>query len=111
MTLDPSRPSRQIVGIMRGTRRAGTFTDAQVENIAGAYVEIDLYKLRDRQRVDGTFEFNLYTVTGRTGLEFVIKPTLPAPDRRIAPMSPREQRDLAAVSLRPGEFRTGTRLP
>lgn len=111
MTLDPGRPSRQIVEVMRGKSRTNTFTDAQVQNIAGAYVEIDLGKLRDRQRVDGTYEFNVYTVTHRSRLEFVIKPTLPAPDPRMAPLSPRRQRDLAGISLRPGEFRTGLRVP
>lgn len=110
MTLDPGRPSRTIVEVMRGQQRTNTFTDTQVQTIAGAYVEIDLAKLRDRQRSDGTFEFNVYTVTRRSGVEFVIKPTLPAPDPRIAPLSPRRQRDLAGVSLRAGEFRTGLRL-
>ncbi|PTR35260.1 hypothetical protein C8J98_101523 [Luteibacter sp. OK325] len=109
MTLDPNRPSRQIVEIMRGRGRSNSFTDERVRNIAGAYVEIDLGKLRDRQRADGTYEFNVYTVTRRSGLEFVIKPTLPAPDPGIAPLSPRRQRDLAGISLQAGEFRTGLR--
>lgn len=111
MTLDPGRPSRQIVEIMRGKSRTNTFTDKQVRNIAGAYVEIDLGKLRDRQRRDGTYEFNVYTVSHRSELEFVIKPTLPAPDLDTAPLSPRRQRDLAGVSLHSGEFRTGLRVP
>lgn len=110
MTLDPSRPSRHIVEIMRGRRRTNTFTDEKVQRIAGAYVEIDLGKLRNRQRADGTYEFNVYTVTNRSGLEFVIKPTLPAPERGIAPISPTRQRDLASVALRHGEFRTGLRI-
>jgi hypothetical protein len=50
-------------------------------------------------------------VAHRSGLEFVIKPTLPAPQRDIAPLSPRRQRDLAGIALRPGEFRTGLRFP
>jgi hypothetical protein len=78
---------------------------------AGAYVEIDLARLRDRQRADGTFEFNLYTVTNRSNLEFVIKPTLPAPQRGIAPLSPTRQRDLPGIPLKAGEFRTGLRSP
>lgn len=111
MTLDPSRPSRQIVEVMRGKVRTTSFTDAQVRNIAGAYVEINLSKLRDRQRADGTYEFNVYTVTNRSGLEFVIKPTLPAPQRDTAPLSPTRQRDLPGIPLKAGEFRTGLRLP
>jgi hypothetical protein len=50
-------------------------------------------------------------VAHRSGLEFVIKPTLPEPQRDIAPLSPRRQRDLAGIALRPGEFRTGLRFP
>jgi hypothetical protein len=111
MTLDPGRPSRQIVEVMRGKVRTTSFTDKQVRTIAGAYVEIDLARLRDRQRADGTFEFNLYTVTNRSNLEFVIKPTLPAPQRGIAPLSPTRQRDLPGIPLRAGEFRTGLRSP
>jgi hypothetical protein len=111
MTLDPGRTSRELVEVMRGTRRTNTFTDKQVRTVAGAYVEIDLRKLRDRQRADGTYEFNLYTVTHRSGVEFVIKPTLPAPDPDLAPVSPRHQQDLAGIQLRPGEFRTGLRMP
>lgn len=111
MTLDPGRPSRQIVEVMRGKVRTTSFTDEQVRNIAGAYVEIDLGKLRDRQRADGTYEFNVYTVTNRSGVEFVIKPTMPAPQRGIAPLSPTRQRDLPGVPLKAGEFRTGLRLP
>jgi hypothetical protein len=111
MTLDPGRSSREIVEVMRGKTRAYTFTDEKLRTIAGAYVEIDLNKLRNRQREDGTYEFNVYTVAHRSGLEFVIKPTLPAPHRDIAPLSPRRQRDLAGIALRPGEFRTGLRFP
>jgi hypothetical protein len=111
MTLDPSRSSKEIVEVMRGRTRTYTFTDEKLRTIAGAYVEIDLDKLRNRQREDGTYEFNVYTVAHRSGHEFVIKPTLPAPHRDIAPLSPRRQRDLAGVALRPGEFRTGLRFP
>lgn len=60
-----------------------------------AYVEIDLSK----------------TVTHRSGWEFVIKPTLPALQRGIAPLSPIRQRDLPGIPHRTGEFHTGLRLP
>ncbi|WP_448096047.1 dermonecrotic toxin domain-containing protein [Luteibacter yeojuensis] len=111
MTMDPGTPSRQIVKIMRGEVRTSNFSDDKVREIAAAYVEIDLNKLRDRQRTDGTFEYNLYTVTNRSGVEFVIKPTLPAPHRGMAPISPTRQRDLAGIMLKPGEFRSALRFP
>ncbi|MBB3226316.1 hypothetical protein FHW69_000906 [Luteibacter sp. Sphag1AF] len=109
MTLDPTSPSRDIVTLMRGRRRTSSFSESRVDTMAGAYVEIDMTQLRNRQRFDGTYEFNLYTVTNRGPKEFVIRATQPAPTNAYAPLSPSRSRVRPDVVLNASEFKLGYR--
>ena len=111
MTLDHTAPTESIATIMRGpawvTMNRGN--DMYV-NLAGAYIEIDLRALGSRQRHDGTYEFNLYSVTHRSPHQFVIRPTDPSSvSVGDPPSSPRRSVELRSVRLRPGDYTMGTR--
>jgi hypothetical protein len=111
MTLDHTAPTDSIATIMRGPAWVTMNRGNDVyKNLAGAYIEIDLRALGDRQRHDGTYEFNLYSVTHRSPYQFVIRPTEPSSASvGDPPSSPRRSVELRAVRLRPGDYNKGTR--
>jgi hypothetical protein len=110
-TVDPRQPTERIAAVMRGKPWVKRFrhNTPMMNNLAGGWVEIDLRKLGDRQRPDGSYEFNVYTVTHRSAQEFVIRPTLIGSPTASPPPSPSQSRDLMSVRLQPGEYSKGTR--
>ncbi|MET0255119.1 MAG: DUF6543 domain-containing protein [Luteibacter sp.] len=114
MSLGTDEPNERIATVMRGRswvqrNRGGPGQPGKVDEVARAWIEIDMRALRDRQRADGTYEFNVYTVSNRTPHEFVIRPTLVGDAGDGLPPSPSHSPELMSIRLRPGEYRMGTR--
>jgi hypothetical protein len=111
MTLAPDEPTERIATLMRGTNwvQLNRGTEA-MRNLAGGYIAIDLQALGNRLRPDGTYEFNLYSITNRTPLQFVLRPNPAAGSHGMSPPpSPSTSQDLTSVRLRPEDYTKGTR--